>query len=528
MSFKGKVIAITGAASGIGLATAKFLASEGAILALSDTQAKALQAAQKEIASTGTESEGTVVDVRDRAAVEAWAQKTVQRFGKLDGLVTSAGVVGKQQMKAEIHEINDDDWDFVMDVNVRGTLNSLRAFIPSLNTGASIVTLASYSGLAGMGKFGAYVTSKHAVVGLSRTATAELGPKGIRVNCVCPGPIETPILGDETNKGPDIFKQMAPLQRLGQPIEVAKLVHWLLSDGSSYVTGTTQVIDGGFMNRLKVALEHGRTAMGAWQMIRGANVSRILARSGVDWVVVDCEHGNIDDAAMHEAVPTIAAVGVSPIVRLPDMQGWMVKRALDSGAHGIIVPMLRTVEEAKQLVQDAKFPPYGKRGFGSPMAPERFIPVPTFTEYLQQANDALLTIVQIETREALEAVDDIAAVEGIDALFLGPFDLGIYLSLFSPKLHHLTCTGNNIGHPIINGVIDDELEAALAKSLKAAKKARKKCGIYCTSGAQAKAYAEQGFDMMNVITDYPGLEFAVKQQLNMATGKDKPAAGRSY
>lgn len=86
------------------------------------------------------------------------------------------------------------------------------------------------------------------------------------------------------------------------------------------------------------------------------------------------------------------------------------------------------MEEARQLVQDAKFPPYGKRGFNSPFAPERFNPVPTFTEYLKQANDALLTLVQIETREALEAVDEFAAVAGIDALFLGPFDLGMSVS----------------------------------------------------------------------------------------------------
>lgn len=88
------------------------------------------------------------------------------------------------------------------------------------------------------------------------------------------------------------------------------------------------------------------------------------------------------------------------------------------------MPLLRTAEEARQLVQSAKFPPLGRRGFGSPIAMERFNPVPTFTEYLQQANDALVTMVQIETREALESVDEIAAVEGIDVLFIGPFDLG--------------------------------------------------------------------------------------------------------
>ncbi|KAF4456377.1 24-dihydroxyhept-2-ene-17-dioic acid aldolase [Fusarium albosuccineum] len=264
-------------------------------------------------------------------------------------------------------------------------------------------------------------------------------------------------------------------------------------------------------NKLRTALNEGRKAFGAWQMLPGANVSRVLARSGVSWVLVDCEHGNLDDGAMHDAVPAIAALGVSPIVRLPDMQGWMVKRALDSGAHGIVVPLLRTPDEARQLVQSAKFPPWGKRGFGSPIAPERFSPVPSFTEYLQQANDSLLTIVQIETKEALESIDEIAAVEGIDVLFIGPFDLG-----------------NNIGHPIIDGVMTQELKDAIARVLAASQKAGKKTGVYCTGGEQAKLFADQGFDMMNVVTDYTALDFVAKEQLSFANRSAKPARGKGY
>ncbi|KAM5356189.1 hypothetical protein ACJ41O_002835 [Fusarium nematophilum] len=266
-------------------------------------------------------------------------------------------------------------------------------------------------------------------------------------------------------------------------------------------------------NRVRTALNEGRKSMGAWQMIPGANVSRLLARSGVDWILVDCEHGNLDDGAMHDAVPAIAALGVSPIVRLPDMQGKLRSPpgALDSGAHGIVVPLLRTPQEARQLVQSAKFPPWGKRGFGSPIAPERFNPVPSFTDYLRQANDALLTIVQIETKEALESIDEIAAVEGIDVLFIGPFDLG-----------------NNIGHPIIDGVMAPELKAAIAKILSASKNAGKKTGVYCTGGEQARQFADQGFDMMNVVTDYTALDFTAKEQLSFANGSAKPARGKSY
>ncbi|KAF9879962.1 aldolase citrate lyase family protein [Colletotrichum karsti] len=253
-------------------------------------------------------------------------------------------------------------------------------------------------------------------------------------------------------------------------------------------------------------------SLGLWQMIPSANVSRALARSpGVDWVLVDCEHGNIDDGAMHDIVPAIAAAGVSPIVRIPDMQGWMVKRALDCGAHGILVPLLRNAQEAKDLVQSAKFPPWGRRGFGSPFAMERFNPAPSMTEYLQQANDSLLTMVQIETKEALDSVDEIAAVEGIDVLFIGPFDLG-----------------NNIGHPVINGVIKKELSDAIDRILEATHKAGKKAGIFCTSGEQSKFFGDKGFDMISVATDYTALQYTVAESLSIARGAAKPAKGGSY
>ncbi|KAM0245137.1 hypothetical protein ACHAP5_005677 [Fusarium lateritium] len=177
----------------------------------------------------------------------------------------------------------------------------------------------------------------------------------------------------------------------------------------------------------------------------------------------------------------------------------------------IVVPLLRTPEEARQLVQSAKFPPLGRRGFGSPIATERFHPEPSFTQYLQQANEALLTIVQIETKEALESIDEIAAVEGVDVLFIGPFDLG-----------------NAIGHPIIDGVMAPELKEAIAKILAASQKAGKKTGVYCTGGEQAKVYADQGFDMMNVVTDYTSLGLVAKEQLSFADGSAAPTRGKGY
>jgi NAD(P)-dependent dehydrogenase (short-subunit alcohol dehydrogenase family) len=186
MSLSGKVISITGAASGIGLATAKLLATKGARLSLADAQEKPLQALADELEKSGYEIFSKVLDVRKRADVEQWVQNTVQKFGKLDGSVTIAGVAGKGVLIDRIQEIQDEDWDWVFDVNIKGTLNCLRAQIPNFNDGGSIVTIASVAGLTGMQKSAAYVASKHAVVGLSRVATVELGDRNIRVNCICP------------------------------------------------------------------------------------------------------------------------------------------------------------------------------------------------------------------------------------------------------------------------------------------------------------------------------------------------------
>ncbi|KAL8647421.1 MAG: hypothetical protein Q9226_006438 [Calogaya cf. arnoldii] len=257
-------------------------------------------------------------------------------------------------------------------------------------------------------------------------------------------------------------------------------------------------------NRLQKALRAGSgLSFGAWQMLPGSNISRIIARSGFDWVVVDTEHGNIDDGAMHEAVAAIAGCDVSPLVRIAANESWMVKRATDQHqhtAHGVIVPLLNTVDDAKALVRSAKFPPAGQRGFGSPFAMEKFGGI-TQMEYLQQANQSLLTIIQIETQEALHNIEEIARVPGIDVLFCGPFDLG-----------------NNIGHPILDGTMHDELKEAVAKIQRVAKENRKASGIYATSGEQAREYADQGFQMVSVATDAASLPASMQSSLTSARG----------
>ncbi|XHG04040.1 hypothetical protein AWENTII_007321 [Aspergillus wentii] len=280
-------------------------------------------------------------------------------------------------------------------------------------------------------------------------------------------------------------------------------------------------------NHVKKVLNQNKLALGVWQLLPGSNLARTLARSGYDWVLVDCEHGNIDDAAMHESVAAISSYGVSPIVRIPDFQSWMVKRtppsylysgpcltrvgALDSGAHGVLAPLIHTVNDAKSFIEASKFPPHGKRGFGSPFSMDRFSIGLTATEYLDQANDNILLAVQIETAQALASVDEIAAIDGLDLLFVGPFDLG-----------------NGIGYPVREKGIEPPLEEAIRRIMNAAHAARKKAGIYCGNGQQAKYYADMGFDLVNVATDVGALSAHLGGELAIVRQSEANKVGGPY
>jgi NAD(P)-dependent dehydrogenase (short-subunit alcohol dehydrogenase family) len=194
--FEGKVIVITGGASGIGLATAHLLYSRNAILSIADVSEVSLQKAVESIKSSNAGSNGkisgAVVNVRDRMAVENWISSVVKEHGKLDGAVNLAGVIGKQIGLANIEDIDDEDWDFVLGVNLGGVLNCMRAMIPNMKTlddggkGSSIVNASSIAGMIGMAKNAAYIASKHAVVGLTRACAKEQGHRGVRCNAIAP------------------------------------------------------------------------------------------------------------------------------------------------------------------------------------------------------------------------------------------------------------------------------------------------------------------------------------------------------
>ncbi|WWC85701.1 uncharacterized protein L201_000567 [Kwoniella dendrophila CBS 6074] len=183
-------------------------------------------------------------------------------------------------------------------------------------------------------------------------------------------------------------------------------------------------------HRLRNGLESGQPQFGCFSSLSSAWTARIVASCGWDYVIVDCEHGNHDDGDMHDCVNAIAAEGVSPIVRIRAQDSGLIKRALDTGAHGVMIPMVNTAAQAEQLVKWSKFPPMGVRGQGSSFC--AMASGITTSEYVKIANKTILTLVQIETPEAIANVDAIAAVDGVDGLFVGPNDLALSLLGYVP------------------------------------------------------------------------------------------------
>ncbi|KAK0467870.1 Pyruvate/Phosphoenolpyruvate kinase-like domain-containing protein [Desarmillaria tabescens] len=235
-----------------------------------------------------------------------------------------------------------------------------------------------------------------------------------------------------------------------------------------------------------------KPVVGSWLMLPGASLARMTAQMGYDFILVDCEHGDIADAAMHASVGAIAAQGVSPIVRIPAPENWLVKRTLDTGAHGILCPMMSTVDDARALVSYAKFPALkdkrtaemvsGVRGAGSPFAPAAF--GMGMSEYIATANRNTFIAVQIETVEGLSNCEEIAKVDGIDMLFVGPNDLA-----------------SSMGYPPLEHPNIPEVQEAIKRVLAAAKAAGKYAGMFCTAAEQVQARFEQGFDFMNLGAD---------------------------
>ncbi|MFH1033989.1 MAG: 3-oxoacyl-ACP reductase FabG [Pseudomonadota bacterium] len=243
MRLKDKVAIITGAAQGIGAAAARRLAAEGADLALCDLNSQRLEEVAAQVRGLGRRCLALVGSVSDRAFVQDLVGRAIAELGKLDILVNNAGII----RDAIGHKLSEEQWDQVIEVNLKGAFNCLQAcMIPMREQGGgAIINLSSVSRYGAVGQFN-YAASKAGVVGLTRAAARELGGRGVRVNCVAPGFVETEMLATVPQAKLELFKNYAvPMARLGQPEEIASVILFLASDDASFVNGQTINVDGG-------------------------------------------------------------------------------------------------------------------------------------------------------------------------------------------------------------------------------------------------------------------------------------------
>jgi NAD(P)-dependent dehydrogenase (short-subunit alcohol dehydrogenase family) len=248
ISFKNKVALVTGAASGMGLAAAKAFAEAGAAVALADVNEDAVCASADALASAGHRVIAIRCDVSNMEQVAAMVDRTVAEFGRLDAAFNNAGV---QSPVAETADADPKDYDFVMGINLRGVWNCMKYELLQMRKQGSgaIVNNSSLGGLVGIAERGIYHASKHGVVGLTKSAGLEYAAKGIRINAICPGIIETPMVTGMLETQPeamDALMQVVPMSRLGKAEEIANAVLWLCSDAASYIIGHALPVDGGY------------------------------------------------------------------------------------------------------------------------------------------------------------------------------------------------------------------------------------------------------------------------------------------
>jgi NAD(P)-dependent dehydrogenase (short-subunit alcohol dehydrogenase family) len=240
-----KVALVTGGGRGIGRATALALAGVGASVVVLDRDG----AAAEETARLAGEGAAVVGDVTRSEDLERAVAVARERWGGLDWAVNNAGITLHRKLRA--HEIDEADWRRILDVNLTGVFLAMRAEVPALleRGGGAIVNISSVAGLVGSSAAdAAYAASKHGIVGLTKTAALDYATAGIRVNAICPGPVNTPMVADAAHMG-DFFKRASPMERIAEPEEIAAAAVWLCSEAASFVTGTAVPVDGGYVAR---------------------------------------------------------------------------------------------------------------------------------------------------------------------------------------------------------------------------------------------------------------------------------------
>jgi len=252
IAFDNKIVLITGAGSGLGLATAQAFAQSGASVVLADCNEESVRAAAKALTAAGLKAVAIRCDVSEDAQVEAMVDETLETFGRLDVAYNNAGV---QNVLAETSDTTREDYDRVMGINLRGIWSCMKFELRQMREqgSGSIVNCSSLGGLVGGAERGIYHAAKHGVRGFTKSAALEYAARGIRINAICPGLIHTPMSDQMVAAGQgEALKTMEksiPMGRVGRPEEIANAVLWLCSDAASYVTGQSISVDGGFTMR---------------------------------------------------------------------------------------------------------------------------------------------------------------------------------------------------------------------------------------------------------------------------------------
>jgi NAD(P)-dependent dehydrogenase (short-subunit alcohol dehydrogenase family) len=249
--FSGQVAVVTGAGSGIGRDTAQAFAAAGAAVVLADVNEVAVRAATDELTAAGGQALGVTCDVSDEAQVAAMVERTVAQFGRLDMAFNNAGIMISPSDAADEPAEN---FDRVTAINLRGVWTCMKHELRQMRPQGSgaIVNCSSLGGLVGLPGRASYHATKHGVIGLTKSAALEYAPRGIRINAVCPGTIQTPMVTDMIAKGElDVPEAEAnqPIGRLGRGDEIAAAVLWLCSAGASFVIGVALPVDGGYTAR---------------------------------------------------------------------------------------------------------------------------------------------------------------------------------------------------------------------------------------------------------------------------------------
>jgi NAD(P)-dependent dehydrogenase (short-subunit alcohol dehydrogenase family) len=246
----GKVALVTGGSSGIGRATALCFAREGAKVVVAARRSDEGEQTAHLIQESGGEAVFVKTDISRGAEVQAMVATCLATFGRLDYACNNAGIEGPNVPTIDCRE---EDWEAVIDINLKGTWLCLKYEIPPMITqgGGAIVNMASIGGLIGFPGLGPYVATKHGIIGLTKTVAMEHAQHHIRVNAVCPGLIDTP-MADRFTGGPasdteQFILSLKPMRRRGTPTEIAEAVVWLCSDAASFVTGHSMIVDGGFL-----------------------------------------------------------------------------------------------------------------------------------------------------------------------------------------------------------------------------------------------------------------------------------------